>query len=114
MTKMNKEETYIYDDRDKGINGVRLLNECPTQRATRFGLKVVNNLRIRKLIPCECLTLMGFSQENYDSIKEWGDSAIYHCAGDSIVVTVLMALFGELTDLDYRNIIKEYIEKEVI
>ena len=73
-----------------------------------------SNLKIRKLIPSECLALMGFSKENYDSIKEWGDSSIYHCAGDSIVVSVLMALFGELTDLDYRTIIQEYIEKEVI
>lgn len=73
----------------------------------------MNNLRIRKLIPSECLALMGFSKENYESVKEWGDSALYHCAGDSIIVCVLMALFGELTKLDYRAIIKDYIEKEV-
>ena len=116
--KTNIEIGVIIDDRDKGVNGIRTLNECPTQRASRFGLKVAtnndSNLRIRKLIPSECLALMGFNKDNYDSVKEWGDSALYHCAGDSIVVSVLMALFGELTDLDYRTIIQEYIEKEVI
>ena len=31
-TRVNaSNEIYICDDRDKGINGTRLLNECPTQ-----------------------------------------------------------------------------------
>ena len=74
----------------------------------------MSNLRIRKLTPRETLTLMGFTIKNYESVKEWNDSSLYHVSGDSIVVPVLVALFGELTDLDYRNIIKNYIEKEVI
>lgn len=42
------------------------------------------------------------------------DSAIYHVAGDSIVVTVLMAIFGEMLGIDYRKKIGEYVESEVI
>ena len=73
-----------------------------------------SNLRIRKLVPLECMRLMGFSKTQYKDISNFNDSAIYHVAGDSIVTTCLVALFGELTDLDYRNIIKDYVEKEII
>lgn len=72
-------------------------------------------LRIRKLTPCECLKLQGFTEEDYNAIKdEFSSSAIYHVAGDSITVTTLCALFGELTDLDYRSIIENYVEKEIV
>ena len=74
----------------------------------------MNNLKIRKLTPKETLNLMGFSNENYESVKEWNDSSLYHVSGDSIVVPVLIALFGELTDINYRSVINDYIEKEVI
>lgn len=71
-------------------------------------------LRIRKLTPLECLKLQGFSKDNYESIKkDFTDSAIYHVAGDSITTTVLMALFGELTDIDYRKAIENYISNLV-
>ena len=41
---------------------------------------------------------MGFSDKDEQSMRSIGmsDSAIYHCAGDSIVVDVLMDLFGEM------------------
>ena len=71
----------------------------------------MSKLRIRKLTPLECLKLQGFSEEDYNAIKEkFSDSAIYHVAGDSITVSTLMALFGELTDIDYRKSINEYVE----
>ena len=56
------------------------------------------SLRIRKLTPKECLTLMGFSSQDYQQMKNIGmsDSAIYHCAGDSIVVTCLIGIFGQM------------------
>lgn len=74
------------------------------------------NLRIRKLTPKECIRLMGFTYSDYDAMVGIGmtDSAIYHVAGDSIVVTVLMAIFGEMLGIDYRGKIGEYVESEVI
>ena len=67
-------------------------------------------LRIRKLTPLECLKLQGFSEDDYNAIKEqFSSSAIYHVAGDSITVSTLVALFGELTDLPYRQVINEYV-----
>ena len=54
--------------------------------------------KLRKLTPLECMRLMGFSDKDEQSMRSIGmsDSAIYHCAGDSIVVDVLMDIFKEL------------------
>jgi DNA (cytosine-5)-methyltransferase 1 len=58
---------------------------------------MANNLRIRKLTPKECFRLMGVKDEDYEKIaKNQSDSSLYHLAGDSIVVNVLMAIFKEL------------------
>ena len=60
-------------------------------------LGVVNNLRIRKLTPKECFRLMGVKDEDFEKVrKNQSDSSLYHLAGDSIVVNVLMAIFKEL------------------
>ena len=51
--------------------------------------------KLRKLTPLECMRLMGFSDQDEQAMRSIGmsDSAIYHCAGDSIVVDVLMDIF---------------------
>ena len=59
--------------------------------------KVVNDLRIRKLTPNECFRLMGVKDEDYEKCaKNQSNASLYHLAGDSIVVNVLMAIFKEL------------------
>ena len=70
-------------------------------------------LRIRKLVPLETLKLMGFERKDYQALRDIGmsDSAIYHCAGDSIVVTCLMALFGQM--LFDEETLKQKIENYV-
>jgi len=56
-----------------------------------------NKQRIRKLTPKECFRLMGVKDEDYERIaKNQSDSSLYHLAGDSIVVNVLMSIFKEL------------------
>jgi len=72
-----------------------------------------SKLRIRKLTPKECMRLMGFTDEDYEAMRdcEMSDSQIYHCAGDSIVVSVLMSLFGELLGVeDYESRVRDYTE----
>ena len=55
------------------------------------------DLRIRKLTPKECFRLMGVKDEDFDNVaKNQSDSSLYHLAGDSIVVNVLMAIFKEM------------------
>lgn len=61
---------------------------------------------------------MGFRDEDYEAMRSIGmsDQAIYHVAGDSIVVTVLISIFSELMPLKETNekIINDYIAKEII
>ena len=73
------------------------------------------DLRIRKLVPLETMKLMGFERKDEQAMREIGmtDSAIYHCAGDSIIVTCLMALIGEMlpiTEQDLVSKIENYVE----
>ena len=57
----------------------------------------MDTLRIRKLTPKECFRLMGVKDEDFEKIaKNQSDSSLYHLAGDSIVVNVLMAIFREM------------------
>lgn len=59
---------------------------------------VTNDLRIRKLTPKECYRLMGFTDDDFNSVKEvdMSDSQCYKQAGNSIVVNVLEAIFKSL------------------
>ena len=75
----------------------------------------MSNLRIRKLIPLETVKLMGFERKDEQAMQQIGmsDSAIYHCCGDSIIVTCLMALFGQMlpiSDKDLQQKIEKYVE----
>lgn len=55
---------------------------------------VLQNTRIRKLTPKECLRLMGLKDEDIDKMaKNQSDSSLYHLAGDSIVIQCLEAIF---------------------
>lgn len=76
------------------------------------------SLCIRKLTPAECLKLMGFTNEDYESLVKAGlsDSAIYKVAGDGLITTI----FGSLINNMYRElnsheeIINNYVEKEIL
>lgn len=70
------------------------------------------NCRIRKLTPRECFRLMGVKQDDYErAAKHQSVSSQYHLAGDSIVTTCLMAIFGELLSIDYNTKISEITEE---
>lgn len=57
-----------------------------------------SDLRIRKLTPCECWKLMGFTVEDFQKAKNAGmsNSQLYKQAGNSIVVNVLEQIFINL------------------
>ena len=58
---------------------------------------VSKDLRIRKLTPREAFRLMGVKDEDFEKCaKNQSDSSLFHLAGDSIVVNVLMAIFKEM------------------
>lgn len=74
-----------------------------------------HNLRIRKLTPNECYKLMGVPSRINCRTKV-SSSQQYKQAGNSIVTTVLMAIFGELLGIDWKvkikKLTKELVEKE--
>ena len=90
----------------------------PTKDQTKVALSGGGSkLRIRKLTPKECIRLMGFTDEDYEAMRSIGmsDSAIYHMAGDSIVVTVLIGIFSQLMEEDkHKKVIPEYIKKGIV
>ena len=73
-------------------NSIRLLDKC----------------RIRKLTPRECGRLMGVKDKDITNmLKNQSNSSAYHCFGDSIICTVLCAIFGELLDINWIEKFKE-------
>lgn len=68
----------------------------PVLRSERYGLKVVNNHRTRKLTPRECWRLMGVDDSDFDKIQGTSNSQLYKMAGNSIVVDVLYYIFKQL------------------
>lgn len=78
------------------MKDIKQNNISPTLDTRRDCLGVVNNLRIRKLTPKECFRLMGVKDEDYEKCAiNQSNASLYHLAGDSIVVNVLMAIFKE-------------------
>ena len=75
----------------------------------------MDSIKIRMLTPKECIKLMGFERKDYQAMVDAGlsDSAIYHCAGDSIVVSVLIGIFGQMFDLNVKEKLESYNEKVV-
>lgn len=86
----------------KGMNGnVYNTDLSPTLTTNKGeGIKILqnNDYRIRKLTPLECWRLMGFRDMDYYAAKSVGisDAQLYKQAGNSIVVTVLEAIFKNL------------------
>lgn len=71
-----------------------------------------NDLRIRKLTPRECGRLMNVKDEDIDKLlKNQSNSSAYHLFGDSICANVLMAIFGELLDVNWIEKFKEIENK---
>lgn len=69
-----------------------------------YCIKFLHNNRIYKPSPRMCFRLMGFTDEDFDKVKDIGkDSDLWDRAGNSIDVNVAKALFKEL--------LKEYIEE---
>lgn len=62
--------------------------------------------------PKECWRLMGFDDESFFRAKEKvSPSQLYKEAGNSIVVTVLMAIFGQMFDINWGEKINKAAEK---
>ena len=74
---------------------------------------LMNDLRIRKLTPKECFRLQGVKDEDFEKCaKNQSDSSLYHLAGDSICTSCLIAIFGELLNIDWKEKLNELLKEK--
>lgn len=74
---------------------------------------ITEDLQIRKLTPLECFRLMGFTDGDYQVLKDAdiSDAQIYKMAGNSIVVNVLNNIFQSFA-FQYPDIFKIRVPAE--
>lgn len=74
---------------------------------------ITQNLRIRKLTPKECFRLMAVRDENFERIaKNQSNASLYHLAGDSIVVSVLVAILGQFVKgFDFNKYVESFYKQ---
>ena len=95
--------------RGNNAGGEKSADICPTitSHSWHENVSLIENYRIRKLIPLECWRLMDFDDEDYykarDALnntyhkgRDRASSQQYKQAGNSIVVAVLQAIFSEM------------------
>lgn len=84
---------------------------APTTTTTPKTKVLLNDLRIRKLTPCECFKLMGVKPTDYEKIT-CSNAQKYKQAGNSIVTTCLMAIYSQLFEnVDYKYYIEELLKE---
>ena len=77
---------------------------------TNIAGKDMTRFRVRKLTERECFKLMGVKVEDFSKIRRnQSKSSCYHLAGDSIVSTVLMALFGQMLNIDWKEKVNKLV-----
>ena len=83
-------------------------DNCPMFTLTACDIHgILENFRIRKLMPKECLRLQGFSDDQIDKMVEINsDNQLYKQAGNAVTVTVVQAI-GERIKEMHENLKKE-------
>jgi DNA (cytosine-5)-methyltransferase 1 len=95
LDKINfeSEEPQVLDLYNRSVHDTSRTLTLPNHNAQAL----YENFKVRKLTPRESYRLMGFSDEAFDKARDnQTDTSLYHQAGDSIVVNVLMELLRSL------------------
>jgi len=61
-------------------------------------ISMPRDIKIRTLTPKECFRLMGFSDDDYEKVKDMPNGQLYKMTGNSIVVNVLASIFREMAN----------------
>lgn len=107
-------EPLAYDEQNKYVRKDGVVGTLTTDGSSpKHNNRVIEtSYRVRKLTERECFKLMGVKQEDFEKIRQnQSKSSCYHLAGDSIVTTVLMAIFGQMFDVDWKAKINELAEE---
>lgn len=86
--------TRAYDGKEAQIEmGGDVANSITT--VEKDSMVCETQIRVRKITERESFRLMGVKDEDFDRVaRNQSNSSLRHLAGDSIVVDVLMAIFG--------------------
>lgn len=109
IVEMEHGVVYTIDEQNQTVSDNGVVG-CQTTDGSspKHNNRVAYNYKIRKLTERECFRLMGVRDKDFDKIKDnQSKSSLYHLAGDSIVTTCLMAIFGTLIGVDYQSKIKD-------
>src|SRR6056297_1111491 len=88
-------QSFIIDD-TQGFDGVREYKDTsPALRSSRSGLKVKNDLTIRKLTPKECFRLMGFLNDEIN-LEGISNTQRYKLAGNGWDINLVSKIFIEM------------------
>lgn len=102
----------IYLEQRLEINENGTTNALTTVKKDNMVMEPSNDFSVRKLTERECFRLQGVKDEDFERVREHqSKSSCYHLAGDSITVSVLMALFGELLGLDWREKVDQLVKE---
>lgn len=86
-------------------------NIAPTLMTLKL-IAIYTDQGFRYLTAKEYFKLMGVKPNDFNKISvNQTENSLYHLAGDSIVTTILIAIFGELLGLDYETKIAEVVEE---
>ena len=91
----------VLDNNRRGRVGKGIFNTILAESSMGVAVRPENTsspLRVRRLTPGECFRLMGFRLEDSQLLSSHGisNTQLYHMAGNSIVVDVLMEIFKEI------------------
>lgn len=96
--KSNKGTQFFQQDRVYSSDGCAVCHPSQlTGGSYKYLVNDYDNYRIRKLTPKECWRLMGFTDDEFEKAAAVNSNTqLYKQAGNSIVVDVLVAIFGEM------------------
>lgn len=105
-------EPLAYDEQNKYVRKDGVVGTLTTDGSSpKHNNRVIEtSYRVRKLTERECFKLMGVKVEDFSKIRRnQSKSSCYHLAGDSIVSTVLMALFGQMLNIDWKEKVNKLV-----
>lgn len=105
------ETSGIYLNVSERFDGGPLVGLSRCLKANKHDSGVIEpSLRIRKLTPKECFRLMGVKDSDSNRLT-CSNSQKYALAGNSIVTTVLMAIFGKLLQISWKSKVEKLSEE---
>lgn len=92
------DDVVAYDEQNKILHRDGTVGTLTTDGSSpKHNNRIIEGKKVRKITEIEAFRLMGVKDKDFQKIKKrQSASSLYHLAGDSIVTTCLMSIFGEM------------------